>query len=87
LYNPDGSYFVSQGLDASTDLYNAVALAKEKIDKTARTRILANVNATYTIFDGLKISAVVGATTLNEKGHAFMPQLPPFLIMRQLGQM
>ncbi|HZG25455.1 MAG TPA: TonB-dependent receptor [Chitinophagaceae bacterium] len=79
LYNPDGSYFVSQGLDASTDLYNAVALAKEKIDKTARTRILANVNATYTIFDGLKISAVVGATTLNEKGHAFMPQLPAFL--------
>jgi TonB-linked SusC/RagA family outer membrane protein len=79
LYNADGSYFVYQGIDASTDLYNPVALAKEKIDKTARTRILGNLNATYTIATGLKVSAVMGATSNNDKGFSFMPQLPAFL--------
>lgn len=79
LYNADGSYFVYQGIDASTDLYNPVALVNEKIDRSARTRILANLNATYTIMKGLKISAVMGATSNNEKGNSFMPQLPAFL--------
>ena len=40
LYNPDGSYFVYQTIDASTDLYNPIALALEKKDKSTRTRIL-----------------------------------------------
>ncbi len=79
LYNADGSYFAYQGIDASTDLYNPVALVNEKKDQTARTRILTNLNATYTIMKGLKISAVVGATSNNEKGYSFMPQLPAFL--------
>lgn len=79
LTNADGSYFVYQGIDASTDLYNPLALAKEKIDRTGRTRILGNLNATYTIMKGLKISAVMGATANNDKGLTFMPQLPAFL--------
>ena len=85
LYNADGSYFVYQGIDASTDLYNPMALVNEKIDKARRTRILANLNASYTIMKGLKITAVIGGTSNNEEGFSFMPQLPAFLNNAAVG--
>lgn len=79
LYNPDGSYFVYQTIDASTDLYNPIALALEKKDKSSRTRILGNVSAEYKIMDGLKLNILLGATSNNTKGSTFWPQLPVFL--------
>src|SRR5215210_1565631 len=78
LYNPDGSYFVYQSIDASTDLYNPLALALEKKDVSNRTRILGNVNAEYKLFDELKLNILLGATSNNTKGYTFWPQLPVF---------
>ncbi len=78
LYNPDGSYFVYQTIDASTDLFNPLALALEKQDVSNRTRILGNVNAEYTILSGLKVNVLLGATSNNAKGYTFTPQLPVF---------
>jgi TonB-linked SusC/RagA family outer membrane protein len=78
LYNPDGSYFVYQTIDASTDLFNPLALALEKKDISRRTRVLANVNAEYKIMEGLKLNVLMGATTNNSKGSTFTPQLPVF---------
>lgn len=78
LYNPDGSYFVYQTIDASTDLFNPLALAIEKRDISTRTRILGNVNAEYTILNGLKLNVLLGATSNNAKGSTFTPQLPVF---------
>ena len=85
LYNADGSYFVYQGIDASTDLYNPVALAKEKIDQTTRSRFLANMNAIYSITDNLKFNIMLGGSSDNEKGYYFMPQLPAFLNVAATG--
>jgi TonB-linked SusC/RagA family outer membrane protein len=79
LYNPDGSYFTYQNIDASTDLYNPLALALEKKDLSSRTRILANASAEYKILEGLKLNILLGATTNNTKGSSFWPQLPVFL--------
>ncbi|MGI8637635.1 MAG: hypothetical protein ACR2KZ_19730, partial [Segetibacter sp.] len=79
LYNPDGSYFTYQNIDASTDLYNPLALALEKKDVSSRTRILANASAEYKILEGLKLNILLGATTNNTKGSSFWPQLPVFL--------
>jgi TonB-linked SusC/RagA family outer membrane protein len=79
LYNPDGSYFIYQTIDASTDLYNPLALALEKKDRSTRTRILGNASAEYKILEGLKVNILLGATTNNTKGSSFWPQLPVFL--------
>ncbi|MEJ7739293.1 MAG: TonB-dependent receptor [Chitinophagaceae bacterium] len=78
LYNPDGSYFVYQTIDASTDLFNPLALALEKKDVSTRTRILGNVNAEYKVIEGLKLNVMLGATSNNSKGSTFTPQLPVF---------
>lgn len=79
LYNADKSYFVYQSIDASTDLYNPLALALERKDVSSRTRILANASAEYKIAEGLKLNVLLGATTNNTKGSSFWPQLPVFL--------
>lgn len=79
LHNPDGSYFVYQTIDASTDLNNPLALAMEKKDVSTRTRILGNISAEYKLMDGLRLNVLVGATSNNTKGSSFTPQLPAFL--------
>lgn len=79
LHNPDGSYFVYQTVDASTDLNNPLALAIEKKDNSTRTRILGNISAEYKLMDGLRLNVLIGATTNNTKGSSFTPQLPAFL--------
>lgn len=79
LYNADGSYFVYQTIDASTDLYNPIALALEKQDVSSRTRLLGNLNVEYKLFDGFKLNILLGGTTNNTKGYSFWPQLPVFL--------
>jgi TonB-linked SusC/RagA family outer membrane protein len=78
LYNPDGSYFIYRSIDASTDLYNPIALAREKIDLLGTDRFLGNVIAEYKIIEGLKFSVLLGATTINQKGNSFTPSLPVF---------
>ncbi|HEY6900371.1 MAG TPA: SusC/RagA family TonB-linked outer membrane protein, partial [Puia sp.] len=85
LYNPDGSYFVYQGIDASTDLYNPIALAKEKRDNATRTRILANFSAEYKITNDLRIGALFGATSHNFKESAFTPRIPAFFNNAAIG--
>jgi TonB-linked SusC/RagA family outer membrane protein len=79
LYNPDGSYFIYQNIDASTDLYNPLALALEKQDMSNRTRILGNISAEYKLLDNLKFGVLLGGTSNNTKGYSFWPQLPVFL--------
>ncbi len=79
LHNADGSYFVYQTIDASTDLNNPLALAMEKKDLSTRTRILANVSAQYKLMEGLNLNVLMGAALTNTKGASFTPQLPAFL--------
>ena len=79
LYNADGSYFIYQSVDASTDLYNPLALALEKKDISTRARILTNASAEYKIMDGLKLGILFGATLNNAKLASFTPSLPVFL--------
>jgi TonB-linked SusC/RagA family outer membrane protein len=79
LHNADGSYFVYQTIDASTDLNNPLALAMEKKDLSARTRVLANVSAQYKLMEGLNLNVLMGAALTNIKGASFTPQLPAFL--------
>ncbi|SEA77295.1 TonB-dependent receptor [Pedobacter hartonius] len=78
LTNPDGSYFIYRSIDASTDLYNPLALAREKKDDLTTDRFLGNVIAEYKILDGLKFNVLLGATTINLKGASFTPNLPVF---------
>lgn len=77
--NADGSYFVYQSVDASTDLYNPLALALEKKDNSSRARLLTNASAEYKILEGLKLNVLFGATLNNAKSSGFTPQLPVFL--------
>jgi TonB-linked SusC/RagA family outer membrane protein len=85
LYNPDGTYFVYQGIDASTDLYNPIALAREKRDNATRTRILANFSAEYKITNDLRVNVLFGATSNNFKESAFTPKLPVFFNNAAIG--
>jgi TonB-linked SusC/RagA family outer membrane protein len=78
LFNADGSYFIYRTIDASTDLYNPVALAMEKMDNSTGLRILGNVNTEYQILEGLKFNVMLGGTTNVSKGYYFMPGLPVF---------
>ncbi|MBE7169467.1 MAG: TonB-dependent receptor [Williamsia sp.] len=79
LYNPDGSYFIYQSIDASTDLYNPLALALEKKDISTRARILTNASLEYKFTNALRFNVLFGATLNNAKSSSFMPQLPVFL--------
>ena len=78
LYNADGSYFIYRSIDASTDLYNPLALALEKKSVNTGTQILGNVNAEYTILEDLKFNVMAGASLNASKGYAFTPNLPVF---------
>lgn len=79
LYNDDGSYFVYQSLDASTDLNNPMALVNEKKDDSRRNRLLVNVGVEYKIRDDLKFNVLLGATLDQTKGNSFTPKLPALL--------
>ncbi len=79
LHNADGSYFVYQSVDASTDLYNPLALALEKKDLSSRARLLTNASVEYKILDGLKVNVLFGATLNNAHLSSFTPSLPVFL--------
>jgi len=79
VLNTDGSYFVYRDLDASTNLFNPLALANE-ITNTAQTgRFLGNINASYQINNEFKLNLMAGATYNNLREMRFVPQLPAFL--------
>ena len=85
LFNEDGSYFIYRSIDASTDLYNPVALAKEKIDKSSALRVLGNLSAEYKILEDLKFNVMLGATSNVSKGYSFTPNLPVFFGNKATG--
>lgn len=85
LHNADGSYFIYQSIDASTDLFNPLALALEKKDIATRTRILGNMSLQYNISNDLRFNVLLGGTTNNTKGSSFTPQLPVFLNNAAVG--
>lgn len=85
LYNPDGSYFVYTGRDASADLLNPVALAKEIMNRQKGMRFLGNASARYDIIDGLNFNVMVGGSYQSNRGLRFKPSLPAFLNNPALG--
>jgi len=76
IYNPDGSYFVYDGLEAVGNFNNPVALAKEVTAKQKRIGVLANLNLEYSIFNDLKFNVLLGGSLFSNKGMSFVPQLP-----------
>lgn len=78
LYNEDGSYFVYNNIDASTVLYNPIAVAKEVKTKRNRRLMRGNFNANYIILDGLDVNFMAGATLTDNKESIFRPSLEVF---------
>lgn len=85
LFNPDGSYFVYNNIDASVAFYNPVALAKEIYSRGAGTRFLGNVRLDYEFNADLKLNVLLGATSYNTKTSRFRPNLPVFFGNPALG--
>lgn len=79
VYNPDGSYFVMNGLPNGGSFSNAVASAKEIKNKMTGVRLLGNANAEYTIMDGLKFNVLVGFNSQTTSRSKFKPKLPALL--------
>ncbi len=76
IYNPDGSYFVYDGLEAVGNFNNPVALASEVTAKQKRIGLLGNLNIEYAIFKELKFNVLLGGSLFSNKGMSFVPQLP-----------
>jgi TonB-linked SusC/RagA family outer membrane protein len=85
LYNPDGSYFVYNNLDASTNLNNPVALANEIQSKGRLGRFLGNMSAEYALTDDLKLNVMLGGNFNTNKATKFTPQLPVFFNTPAVG--
>ena len=77
-YNEDGSYFVYFDVDASTVLYNAVAVAKERKTKRNRRETIGNVNINYAITKELNVNFMAGSRLEEYKQTVFTPNLPVF---------
>lgn len=76
IYNPDGSYFVYDGLEAVGNFNNPVALAREVTAKQRRIGLFSNLNIEYSIFNDLKLNVLLGGSLFSNKGMRFVPQLP-----------
>ncbi len=85
LYDQNGNYFVYTGRDASADLLNPVALAKEILNRQKGMRFLGNASARYDIIDGLNFNIMVGGSYQSGRGLRFKPNLPAFLNNPALG--
>ncbi|HSJ69873.1 MAG TPA: SusC/RagA family TonB-linked outer membrane protein, partial [Anditalea sp.] len=80
LFNEDGSYFIfSPGMPAGPTAFNPVALTRELTNNQKSMRLLGNINAEYSITDGLKFNVMLGGSVLNQRAMKFMPNLPVFL--------
>lgn len=72
-YNPDGSYFAMQGVDASTVLFNPIALAREYTNKAQSTNIFANITVDYRLTPAFRFRQMFGATGNINKSWSFRP--------------
>lgn len=79
VLNNDGSYFIYRDLDASTNLFNPLALAREIKNPVQMGRFLGNVNASYAFDESWKLNVMAGATYSSMKDMRFVPRLPVFL--------
>lgn len=78
LYNPDGSYFVANGIDAANIMWNPVAIASEIKSKTDGLRTLANLSTEYQFTPALRLNVLLGASTNNQHSFKFIPNIPAF---------
>ena len=78
IYNDDGSYFILFDIDASTVLYNAVAVAKERKTINDSRETMGNATLNYNIIDGLNFTFMGGARLSQSNQNQFTPQLPVF---------
>jgi TonB-linked SusC/RagA family outer membrane protein len=78
LFNADGTYFSGYGQDATNNVWNPVAQAREIKRRGDRTSTLANVNARYKISDALNINVMAGANTSQYHYFSFVPKLDVF---------
>ena len=76
IYNDDGSYFVYFDVDASTVLYNALAVAKETKTKRYTRESIGNATLNYKVMDGLNINFMAGARLRDFKQTEWRPGLP-----------
>jgi TonB-linked SusC/RagA family outer membrane protein len=78
LYNEDGSYFSGFGTDASNNVRNPIAIAKEEKNGIQGSRSLGNLSTEYQISDALKFNVMLGATVSNSHTLNFIPNIPVF---------
>lgn len=78
LFNPDGTYFSGYGQDATNNVWNPVAQAREIKRRGERTSTLGNLNAQYKISEALNINVMAGATTNQYHYYSFVPKLDVF---------
>ena len=78
LYNKDGSYFSGFGTDASNNVRNPIAIAKEEKNGIQGSRSLGNLSTEYQISDALKFNVMLGATVSNSHTLNFIPNIPVF---------
>jgi TonB-linked SusC/RagA family outer membrane protein len=78
IYNNDGSYFVMNNLDASTVLYNPIAIVRERKTLRNRRETIGNVNLNWIITEGLNVNFMAGTRLADYKESVFTPSLPVF---------
>jgi TonB-linked SusC/RagA family outer membrane protein len=78
LYQPDGTYTSGYGQDATNNVWNPVATAKEVTRKAEQLRVLGNLNTEYKITEDLKLNIMIGANTANRHYYYFIPKLTVF---------
>jgi TonB-linked SusC/RagA family outer membrane protein len=76
VYNPDGTYFVMNGLPHGGNYNNAVADANEIDNRKDGMQILGNINAEYTIIDALKFNINLGINSQTYEQNKFKPNIP-----------
>ena len=78
-YTEDGAYV--PGADLKPFAFspstgdNPVAVANEQLNRTRLDRLLANVDASYEILDGLTFKVLLGVDNLNSKRDVFSPRV------------
>lgn len=77
-YTEDGSYMIGYGWDASNNRNNPLASLHETKAKDTKLRLLGNLNTHYQITKALRLSVLLGATTLTNHRYSFRPEMEVF---------
>jgi len=78
LFDEDGDYFSGFGQDATNNVRNPVAIAKEVKRGENISRSLGNLNGEYKISNALRFNLMIGATISNSHTFSFIPNIPVF---------